>query len=132
MELSEKHLQIIRGEICPYCGNKSKLIESKEIYGRDYGLLYICRPCDAYVGVHKGTTNAKGRLANAELRKLKIEAHKHFDTLWGEGKMKRKSAYKWLSKQLNIPEEYTHIGMFSEKTLKEVIKHCEEWNQTHT
>ena len=31
-------------------------------------MIYICKPCDAYVGVHKGTDKALGRLANKELR----------------------------------------------------------------
>ena len=38
-------------------------------YGVDYGMIYYCPQCGAYVGVHKGTDRAKGRLANAELRR---------------------------------------------------------------
>ena len=35
--------------------------------------------------------------------------------------MSRREAYTWLSEQLKLPIEYTHIGMFSEKTCKDVI-----------
>ena len=43
---------ILSGKICPYCGKESELIDSTEIYnGKSYGKMYICRPCDAYVGV---------------------------------------------------------------------------------
>jgi hypothetical protein len=37
--------------------------------GIDYGMIYYCPKCRAYVGVHAGTDRAKGRLANAELRR---------------------------------------------------------------
>ena len=123
--LSPLQEAIIRGKVCPYCKIPSVLIESKEVYGKDYGKLYICNKCQAYVGCHKGTENALGRLANKELRRLKMEAHKYFDQLW-KGKKNRKKArteaYRWLSRNLVIQPEFTHIGMFSENTLIKVIE----------
>lgn len=38
------------------------------------------------------------------------------------GNFSRNDAYKWLSQELNIDAEYTHIGMFSEQTCKRVIE----------
>lgn len=90
-------------------------------------MIYICKPCDAIVGVHKGTDNALGRLANRELRSLKKEAHANFDPIWKTKKMDRSQAYKWLSQQLELPPQYTHIGMFSEKTCKRVITICKKY-----
>ena len=58
--------------MCPYCGERAVYTNSKEVYGRSYGMIYLCRPCDAYVGVHDGTAKPLGRLANAELRAAKI------------------------------------------------------------
>lgn len=72
-------------------------------------------------GFHKGTDRAKGRLANAELRRCKIEAHRYFDELYKRGLMKRREAYKWLSDQLGLPPEYTHIGMFNPETCAKVV-----------
>lgn len=123
MTLTEDQILIMKGKVCPYCKKASELISSKEIYGKDFGLMYICRPCDAYVGCHMGTENAKGRLANPSLRKWKIEAHKYFDMLWQLEFMTRSQAYKWLSEWLDLPPEYTHIGMFSESTLKKVVEY---------
>lgn len=98
---------------CDYCGQPAPLIDSKEIYGRrSYGLMYVCKPCDARVGVHKGTTKPLGRLANAELRQAKISAHDGFDRLWKSGRMPRNAAYRWLSSKLELPAEKCHIGMF--------------------
>ena len=51
-----------------------------------------------------------------------MEAHAAFDPIWKDGYMKRKEAYKWLSKQLDIPEQYTHIGMFGAETCKIVAR----------
>ena len=76
----DKRQLIFTGKICPYCGKETELIDSAEVYhGVSYGWMYICRPCDAYVGCYKGTKKALGRLANAELRKYKHEAHGVFD-----------------------------------------------------
>ena len=113
---------ILSGKICPYCGKETELIDSAEVYqGVSYGWMYICRPCDAYVGCYKGTTKALGRLADAELRKYKHEAHSVFDFIWEKHFMKRAQAYTWLSKQLGMERDYTHIGMFDVETCKKVI-----------
>lgn len=125
MFLTEDQEKIIRGEICPYCGIATTFIDSSAVYGKSYGMIYACLPCGAYVGVHEGSTVALGRLANAELREWKKKAHASFDRIWKKGKMKRGAAYKWLSENLKIPPEYTHIGMFSVDTCKKVIKICD-------
>lgn len=72
---------------CPYCAGLVEFRESSAsvYHGRDYGPIYVCKAhpaCDAYVGVHKGTKRAKGRLANPELRRAKVAAHEAFDPIW--------------------------------------------------
>lgn len=107
---------------CPYCGSKAKLVDSTVVYGRSYGLIWDCRPCDAYVGVHKGTTNPLGRLANKELRKWKIKAHAAFDPLWKSGTMTRSNAYAKLATALKMDTKKVHIGMFDVETCKRVVQ----------
>jgi len=102
---------ILTGKICPYCGKETELIDSAEIYGTSYGPMYICRDCKAYVGCYTGTERALGRLANAELREAKKRAHHYLDQLWMPNKHKRYGVYSWLSRQLGIPRDVTHIGM---------------------
>lgn len=132
---------------CPYCGQPAEYVDSSVVYnGRSYGMIYDCRPCDAYVGVHKGSNIPLGRLANAELRKWKQAAHAAFDPLWrakfrhrvagGEGKSgrpggdhykpvyARNSAYKWLAEQMGIERKECHIGMFDVDQCKRVISLC--------
>ena len=99
------------------------MIDSAEIYnGTSYGPIYICRPCNAYVGTHKFTDKPLGRLANAELRELKKQAHEVFDKIWKlKYKRGRHQAYYWLSKQLERPFDYTHIGMMDEESCRKTI-----------
>jgi DNA-directed RNA polymerase subunit RPC12/RpoP len=132
-----KEIEIKSGKVCPYCSNPTDYVDSQEIYRtKSYGMVYLCRPCSAYVGVHKGTDKALGRLANAELRKAKMDAHFWFDqiakteagvinSVWTEfvkGTSNRAKAYLWLSKMLGIHADDCHIGMFDEEMCKRVME----------
>lgn len=131
--VSKRRMDLIKqGKLCPYCNCESELIDSKEIYGRSYGMAYRCPSCSAYVGCHNGTTNALGRLANKELRDCKQKAHAVFDPLW-KAKIKkdgcskheaRKAGYAWLAKELNIDIEDCHIGMFNVQQCQKVYELC--------
>lgn len=84
---------------------------------------YLCRPCNAYVGVHSGTDRPKGSLANAELRGWRKATHARFDPLWRDGPFKkRNAAYRWLSEQMKLPIEQTHIGMFTVEQCKAALE----------
>lgn len=121
IELTTEQQAIYAGRICPYCKQKSNLLtDSTQIYGRNLGPLYICFGCQAWVGLHLNG-KAKGRLANQELRRWKIRAHGYFDMIWNKKIFSRAESYRMLSEYLNIPKSYTHIGMFSIKTCREVI-----------
>lgn len=122
------------GKTCPYCNRPTEYVDSKRVYMKSYGMIYLCEPCGSWVGVHKGTDKALGRLANRELRKWKKNAHKYFDPLW-QKKMKqgykkgdaRYLAYRWLSVQMGIDFAVTHIGMFDVDQCKQVIEICKRY-----
>ena len=99
-------------------------MNSKVVYGRNYGMIYLCRQCDAYVGVHRGTDKPLGRLANKELRYWKMAAHEAFDPIWQGRNMRRNEAYKWLAGCMGLKPKETHIGMFDVSQCKKVIKIC--------
>lgn len=130
------HELIIQGKLCPYCHKQTTLSDSSIIYGKSYGMIYICFKCDAYVGCHKGTTNAKGSVANEELRKLRKKAHELFDPLWRKKAFRdncslniaRNKGYTWLSEQLGIPRKFTHIGMLNKEQCLKVISLCLPYN----
>lgn len=112
--------------ICPYCGERAEFVDSKIVYGKSYGKIYLCRKCLAYVGVHKGTDKPLGRLANAELRYWKKAAHAAFDPVWKYGRFRgyRNAAYGWLAGRMGLPVEEMHIGMFDVAQCKKAIQIC--------
>ncbi len=124
----------MRAPTCPYCNNPSILVTGDDLYPHIPALrsksFYRCAPCKAHVGCHPGTTKPLGRLANAELRRLKMDAHAAFDHLWAGGRMKRASAYKWLAGALGIDPKTCHIGMFNEDECRAVVDVVSALRQT--
>ena len=116
---------------CPYCGKLSELVKGNVIYSGRRDLwdktFYLCAPCDAYVGCHPNSVNPLGRLANEELRKAKMLAHRAFDPMWRDGNLNRRTAYCWLAERLGIEEKECHIGMFDVDMCKKVIQVCKEY-----
>lgn len=108
--------------ICPYCNCAFVLVDGDVIYPHRQDLksrkFYLCEPCNAYVGCHAGTDMPFGRLANAELRKAKMDAHTAFDSYWKNAGISRGQAYHWLCKKLGIDFEDCHIGMFNRRISK--------------
>lgn len=115
---------------CPYCSKEATLVSGDLIYPRRSDLhclrLWACLPCGAWVGCHAGTTQPLGRLANAELRRAKMAAHAAFDPLWRfkNQPQVRNAAYSWLAKQLGIPRDECHIGMFDIEQCQQVVAIC--------
>jgi len=129
--------------ICHYCGRDAEFVNSELVYGRDLGMIYLCQPCNAWVGVHRGTDKPKGTLANKELRDWRKMAHAAFDPLWmrkleirrrqrGQDYKKvyaRGSGYKWLREQMGLPKSNCHIGMFDVEQCKQVVEICRNWRE---
>lgn len=118
---------------CPYCGKLAGLVDSATIFKKSYGMIWLCRPCEAWVGVHKndGKNRPLGTPANAETRHARSMAHQIFDPLWkaarkpGEAPSRvRGRFYGWLAKELEIDKKHCHIGLFDLKTCVRVIEIC--------
>ena len=116
------------------CGRKAKRTSGKKLYPHRPDLyskrFWVCNPCDARVGTHPDG-RPFGSLANADLRKLRNEAHQVFDPIWREGPMNRSEAYAWLAKRLDLPIKRVHIGHTDEKTCRRIIRIClkrREWS----
>lgn len=109
-------------KVCPHCYGRVYLCTNDVIYGKQYGYpwIYYCPTCGAYVGCHKGTYRALGRLANSEERRQRKELHDLFDTLW-KGKKhahyKRSVAYRELSVRLYGDNGEAHFGWMPESEL---------------
>ena len=117
------------GFLCPYCLRVTR-------FGyRGFKGVYQCEKCDARVGCHEGSKRAFGKLANAELRLLRNDAHYSFDQLWIR-KMQRKgirkpdarrAAYVWLAGQMGLTIATAHIGNFSLEQCKEAVSICKPY-----
>lgn len=121
---------------CPYCGANGILRKASDIYGNNAleECVYVCSnypDCNSYVGVHKGTLTPKGIMADGDLRNKRIKAHKIFDSIWKNNIMTRKEAYRWLSYELCLGFEQTHIAKFSNYMCDKTIEACEKLLSTN-
>ena len=127
---------------CPYCHLDAELIDSAAVYRKSYGMLWICQPCQAWVGVHSTSKSnrPKGTLAKLDLRYLRMKTHEIFDPLWKARKKKvggskskaRKHYYHLLARALKIEYEDCHIGMFDAARCRQVIELCAGWERAAT
>ena len=126
------------GHYCFYCRGLCDFVDSKEVYRESYGMIYICRPCQAWVNTHNNSSDhSLGFVAKKPLRALRNLAHKWFDPLW-EKKVsqgtKRKQAQslarQWMAGFLNIAIEEAHIGMCTEEQCLKIIEMCKPFYPT--
>lgn len=115
--------------VCSYCNKPATCVSSRVVYGgnSNYGMIWICLDCEAWVGCHKKTNEPLGTLADAELRHLRRETHEFFDPLWKIGssrwKYPRWSAYGRMQLCLGKTKETAHIAMLNLKECKQLIQH---------
>jgi hypothetical protein len=119
-----------RKVICQYCQQEAVFMTTEEFYGRDYGTnMWVCRPCDAYVGIHKRTDVPLGTLANKELRECRKKTHAVVDQLWRNKKSSRTKVYGWIQHVMKMTKEEAHIGMMNEAQCKQLIEFAEQRQQ---
>ncbi len=129
---AEKRVKTCRG--CSRPAQLLRLGQEGYPYRHDYGPTWTCVPCQAWVGCHPGTERPHGGLANAEHRAAKMAAHAAFDPLWKKKMARdacskssaRRAGYRWLSEQLGIPFEKTHIGYMSLDECRKVVEVCNQ------
>lgn len=113
-------------KVCRYCGGKIVKSDSRVLYGKGSGTIYLCTMCNAYVGCYKGTDNPMGKVANTVLRLKRQETHQIFDRFWKGRGWTRSAAYRWLAGKLRCPAEEAHIGMMEMDSCEEVIRLCRD------
>lgn len=86
---------------CPACGSRAYLRPASVVYGDKApdpdAKYYVCGrypACDCYVAAHRKTMLPMGTLADKALRKKRHDAHVALDSLWKNGIMSRKEAYR--------------------------------------
>lgn len=124
--------------VCVYCRKPCTWAPtSAHLYsGRDFGPVWECQPCRAWVGCHRDGAGPHrrplGTPADADDRDKRQRAHALFDPLWrrvmerdgvSQG-VARSRAYRWLAEQLRVPPERCHIGMMHGRDLERVAVCC--------
>jgi hypothetical protein len=113
--------------VCLECGAIAKLVGGERIYPHRPDLyhkrFWLCE-CGAYCGCHGVTTRPLGNPAGPETRRARNAAHQNFDPLWKSRQMDRRAAYAWLSREMGIPPEQTHIGMMTAAQAWQVVDLC--------
>jgi hypothetical protein len=98
---------------CPSCYCCMMLREGK--YGKYYecvcGLLHGAHPDGSLLGIP----------ADRRTRKLRVKAHKVFDSWWKSLGLKRKKAYRHLAIIMSVPQQKAHIAMFDEEQCRTLI-----------
>ena len=117
---------------CPYDGTRVVKIRfgspALYPYSRDYGPVYACPQCTAYVGTHKHDESPKGTVADYDDRELRKTAHAALDPYWrGGGQLSRGQAYAKLARELGISGADCHIGHMHGDQLHDVIRVCATW-----
>ena len=86
-------------------------------YIEDGWVLEMCNSSYSdVVGVHF-LSRGRERVA------VGIRRPARFDPLWQDGPFKkRNAAYRWLSEQMELPIEQTHIGMFTVEQCKAALE----------
>jgi ssDNA-binding Zn-finger/Zn-ribbon topoisomerase 1 len=103
---------------CPECSAPMKLRDSR------YGLFYGCTAfpkCKATHGAHPDGAPL-GRPADKATKRARMDAHDAFDQLWKDGRMKRRAAYAWMRRALELSPEEAHIGMMDIETCQRLIE----------
>lgn len=119
--------------MCPYCEGEAEWVENKAVYGRNYGrsyMMWLCKPCDAYVGCHNNTKKPLGTLANKETRKERKETHAVLDPFWLNAKDRRgtrTNLYRILSDHFG---REVHIGAANVQQCKEIRQFLQENEQS--
>ncbi len=120
---------------CPYCGETARITHSSVVYGdnkKDRN-IYVCGnypKCDSYVFANNNNIPL-GNLANDELRKLRIKAHRLVDEIVFKGIMTRRDFYLWLEIRLNKPKKDAHISMLTNDECMLLIEHINQTLSEH-
>lgn len=115
------------GQLKCHCGCNAVLRPASEVSrGTKPGMMaYVCAKypqCNSYVLAKPDTLEPMGTLAGPELRRLRQEAHHHFDRLFQSGLMTKRKAYEWLSYTVQAPMAHAHIGHLGEYYCRMVIR----------
>jgi hypothetical protein len=129
--------------VCDYCGVKAELVRLGDVpypYGDDHGPIWICTPCQAWIGVYSRSARnvPLGRLANVELREWKAKLYSALEPM-AQAKVRRDGGsifsarakgYKWLAGLLKIDEVRCSMHLLDAEQCKAAVATIAEYEAT--
>lgn len=131
-----KPVKALPQPVCDYCGARAALARAGDDaypYRDDHGPVWICKTCQAWIGVHaRSTRNVPlGRLADAALRDAKSRLHDVLEPLVA-GKVRRDQvnafearakAIRWVSTQLGFDPVPASLHAFTLDQCEEALRY---------
>jgi len=124
--------------LCDYCGAPAVLTRAGEEgypYREDHGPVWVCSPCQAWIGVMARSTRhvPLGRLADAALREAKSRLHEVLEPLVARKVRRdgvnafeaRSKALRWVSTELGFDPPPPTIHAFSLDQCQHAIRYVE-------
>lgn len=126
--------------VCDDCGNIAQLAQTGDSaypYLEDHGPVWICVPCQAWIGVRPRSRQRAplGRLANAALRDAKKRLHDALEPLVA-AKMRRDGAnpfeargkaIKWLASELDFTLSTPSVHALTREQCEQAIRYVSEF-----
>lgn len=118
---------------CDCCGSSNiACSHHDQIYGMMYSTwpwMIRCLDCDSRVGIHPFTNIPLGTMADATLRKARMDAKKAFQEKQTKRHWSTNEAYEWLARQLGIDVGECHFGWFNLETCHLAEQICKAENR---
>ncbi len=128
---------------CEYCGASAVLVRLCDVsypYRDDHGPLWLCEPCQAWIGIYARSKRhvPMGRLANAELREWKIKLHAALEPMAAAKARRdaisifeaRAKGYRWLARALQIDEKACNIDQLSADQCRAAVHVIEQFENS--
>jgi hypothetical protein len=133
-----KPVQPLPQPSCDYCGARASIArygDEAYPYRKDQGPLWICVPCQAWIGVHSRSRRnvPLGRLANAALRDAKSRLHDALEPL-AAGKVRRDGvnafearakAIRWVATELGFDPLPPGIHALTAEQCEQALRYVE-------
>lgn len=116
---------------CPFCDQPAEWVSHAEIYGKvfnkDAHMIWLCRPCDAYVGTHQNSKRPLGQMANAHMRRARkltkeLFINKCLMGNWKCNKTLKSAAYAMLADRMGITVDECHFGDFTVEQCRDAYR----------
>lgn len=117
---------------CDLCGSPTAFCHALDVYGRflegwEWFICCTSQDCRAFVETKPGTNRAAAGMSTSATRQARKLAHEVFDPLWLPDRRRRKLAYRWLQRMMNLSEKECHILKFDTAQCYQVIRLVQQY-----